>query len=128
MRGLLLLAFVSLAFAPAPFPKAPRKKEPVATLLGKWDQVNNPSVLLVLTPRTLEYHNLGSNVNAYEMVFDLTKTPPTYDIQKPGWFAKFAGIWKVEGDKLTLYYRSGTVRPTSFSEPNGHKEEFIRVR
>lgn len=125
---LLLLAVAAMAFAPAPFARPPRKKEPPPSLLGKWDQVNNPTVLLVLTPTTLEYHNRGSNINAYEMTFDPKVVPPTYDIQKPNGQLRFSGIWKVEGDKLTLYYRSGTVRPASFEDGNGFREEFVRAR
>jgi hypothetical protein len=133
--ALLLLAAASLGFAPVPFVVRPVKKTPEMaareSLLGHWHNPASPSVVVDITPTELAYINSGVRNNVYRMTLDVTKVPFKYDCRKPG--ANFVGLWKIEGDKLTLYYngeRAGVAdggRPTSFTA-GGMAEVYYRVK
>lgn len=121
----LLLAASSLAFAPAPFSRPERRAAAVNELIGEWAHPGSPNqAYLVITHDRIEY---GSPVNVYALKVDLRALPRTYDITgvSPGnQNAEFRGIYKVEGDRLTLNYNSGTTnRPTSF-EQNGRGQSY----
>src|SRR4051794_35242285 len=106
-RALLLFtAAVSLAFAPAPLTRRATKAPTLPSFLGSWSSDAQAQVTLVLTPTRLEYHNPGGHINGYDLTFDAGKAPPTYDISGQG-KSNYSGIWRVEGDKLTMYYRVG---------------------
>jgi uncharacterized protein (TIGR03067 family) len=124
---LLVLALSSLAFAPAPLPRPPKKAaEP--SWLGEWLQNNSPRVTLEVTPTSLTYHNAGGPPSAYGLTFDDKKAPKTYDLLRGGNVA-FVGIYKVEGDTLTLCYRGvGQPRPTSFDKGGGTIEIFTKKK
>jgi hypothetical protein len=130
---LLLVVMASLGFAPAPFPKPPKPMRGAAAiknLMGDWHNPASPSVVVNITPTEFAYVNSGVRNNVYKLTLDATVSPHKYDIRKSG--ANFVGIWKIEGDKLTLRYvgeRRGAVdggRPTRF-EDTGHLEIYYRV-
>jgi uncharacterized protein (TIGR03067 family) len=127
---LLTAALLSLAFAPAPLPRPARKPPPGLPIQGSWDQVGHPTVTLVVTHDSLSYVNSDRPPSAYGFRCDPTKEPKTYDLRYPaGGQVAYVGIYKVEGETLTLYYRSvGQGRPASFERPGGHKETFTRAK
>jgi uncharacterized protein (TIGR03067 family) len=125
---LLLFAVLALAFAPAPFPK-PRKEAKEPPIIGSWNQVGSPTVTLVVTSTTLTYENAGGSPSAYFLTFDPARTPKTYELRRQQGEprASYSGIYKIEGDTLTLHYGGGENRPASF-QASGIKETFKRVR
>jgi uncharacterized protein (TIGR03067 family) len=100
-----------LAFAPAPFPRHERRTAPVNEMIGQWSG-------LVVTHDRMTYNPQYD----YALKVNPRASPKTYDITgvgtaNQGW--EFRGIYKIEGDVLTLTYNMGTgPRPTSF-EPGG---------
>ena len=122
----LALAASSLSFAPSPFPRNERRAAPaVNELLGEWAFPQSPNQLyLAVTHDKIDY---GSPGNVYSLKVDPRARPQTYDITgiSPGnQGAEFRGIYKVEGDQLTLNYNQGTNnRPRSF-EPGGRGSSF----
>jgi uncharacterized protein (TIGR03067 family) len=130
MRRLLLtLALLSLAFAPAPFPKSGGSKGgPNLTIQGTWRQVDSQTTLIVTATR-FEYYTKEHGPIKYNLRFDATKTPPTYDLLA-GETLNAVGIYKVEGQTLTVCYTAGgSPRPTSFEEDRRHfKEVFRRLK
>jgi uncharacterized protein (TIGR03067 family) len=66
----------------------------------------------------MTYHPNTTTPIRYALVIDGTKRPATYDLSGIGTGAKFLGIWRLEGDTLTLCYNSfGLGRPTAFEGP-----------
>jgi uncharacterized protein (TIGR03067 family) len=126
-RICLLLPFVMLlvGFAPAPFPRAERRTEPIVNdLLGKWEGIVVTHDRMTFCP---SYD--------YALKVDPRANPKTYDLvgvgtANQGW--EFRGIYKIEGDKLTLTYNRGTgARPTSFETDQGrgaYTEVYLRQR
>lgn len=121
----VLLAAAALGFAPAPFLVKPPRINParsaIEALMGDWHNPAQPSVVVNITPTEFAYVNSGARNNVYNLTLDVTKTPFKYDIRRGG--ANFVGIWKIEGDKLTLHYLSeqrglpDSGRPKSFESP-----------
>src|SRR5262249_22976409 len=120
---MLSAALLSLAFAPAPLPR-PVKKSPDLPIQGSWAQVGHPTVTLVVTRDSLTYVNQGRPPSAYGFRCDPTSNPRTYDLLSGGQ-VDYVGIYRIEGETLTLYYRGAREqrRPTSF-ENGGYKETF----
>ncbi len=127
---ILATAILSLAFAPAPLPKPPKPPK-VEDWLGMWDQVGSPTVTFEITATTMTYHNAGGAPSAYFLAFDAKKSPKCYEISSTrGGRVAFLGIWKVEGDLLTICYRgAGNPRPDAFDRVGGaHVETFKKKR
>lgn len=128
---LLVVAAASLGFAPAPLPRPPRP--PVESLMGDWHNPARPSVVVNITPTEFAYVHSGARDNVYKLTLDVRSVPYKYDIRKPG--SNIVGIWKIEGDKLTLQYHkeraaaSDGGRPSSFKDVKdaGYREVYYRV-
>jgi uncharacterized protein (TIGR03067 family) len=128
-----LLAAATSGFAPAPFLPPPKKaaaKAEVDALMGDWHNPAIRSVVVNITPTEFAFINSGRRDNVYKLTLDVTKAPFKFDIRQP--MRNFVGIWKVEGDKLTIRYNSERPglpdggRPTSFEAP-GNQEVYSRV-
>lgn len=132
---LLLCSCAALAFAPLPFPRPPKKKPGMAAieaLMGHWHNPGSPSVVVDISPTEYAFINSGRRDNVYNLVLDASKTPFKFDIQKPDGTRRFVGIWKVEGDKLTVRYASANKgvadegRPTTFDGVGSFTETYSR--
>src|SRR4051812_41349847 len=116
----LALALLSLAFAPAPFPREDRRNRGGPGMEGTWHGFQR----LEVTQTRLTYW-AGNNNATYELRVDRTARPATYDVNEFGTGSrKFLGIYKVEGDTLTICYREPEKgRPTTF-DGGGYLEVF----
>lgn len=124
----LLAVLLSLAFAPSPFPKTPRSAADRA-IQGSWANKNDASFRLAVTSISLTYQNgNGAPAVPYELTFDATTSPKSYALGSMG-RAAFIGIYRIEGNVLTLFYRPAhRPRPTSFEEGDAFREVYVRVR
>ncbi|MBY0228494.1 MAG: hypothetical protein K2W96_04360 [Gemmataceae bacterium] len=124
-RCVLLLAFLSLGFAPLPFPKPPKPAGDGLTLealQGKWERVK---LLIDNAPRAGEKHvTIAGGVMAYatpgdhwRLEFDPGPGTRTYTKTNTTSGSKGYGLCRLEGDTLTMCFRDGgdeSIRPTSF--------------
>jgi hypothetical protein len=112
LAGLALLA-ASLALAPAPFPRPERRGKPATGLAGEWGGPHR----LVIEPGQATFYR--SRPYQYALRLDATASPPGYTLRPTGpGGAELSGIYKVEGDVLTLsYHPAGRERPTAFEGP-----------
>jgi uncharacterized protein (TIGR03067 family) len=123
----LLFAVLSLGFAPAPFPR-PERRPPVEveSLVGEW---KGPNQLIVTSER------MDFNTNGYRVTFDRRVRPAAFDLKgvegTGGAGRNFAGIYRLEGDTLTICYNAGDgPRPMAFEGPGKgmFTEVYTRVR
>src|SRR4051794_24227987 len=111
-RVLPLLVLLSLALAPAPLPKRERCV-PVGDIEGTWKSDMGPkeeAYLLKVTATHMTYRPGANNETVCVLSVDRNTKPTSYDISHGP--SNWAGIYRVEGDTLTLCY-SGSVRPTA---------------
>jgi uncharacterized protein (TIGR03067 family) len=123
--ALLTLAGLSLAFAPAPFPKpnkGPTPRGDLKALQGDWLQVNPPGgvmgrpaadLVLRVAGDRFTFMRAGRAVSEWTGHLDTSKKPPTLDLRN----AKGApaatgvtvlGVYALAGDSLQFAYRIGS--------------------
>jgi len=140
---LLTVAAAALAagFAPAPFPKSGRKSEDnsPAALTGKWEFVvwernaakSEASQYLDITPEKVDFVPLrdGGKVT-YKFIFRPELTPRGFQ-WKPDWGDGWFGSYRVQGDTLTLIFKTGGAfadRPTDFDGRPEYRFVLKRMR
>jgi uncharacterized protein (TIGR03067 family) len=124
-RCVVPLAVLMLGFAPAPLPrKAARIAEP--RLDGEWKEVSwdmrigNGGIGRVvrsvrIASRRLETCWEGDYSLLWTMTFPPSSWPPHVDVRVAGSGKVLRGIFKLEGDALTICYaEEGKARPTEF--------------
>jgi uncharacterized protein (TIGR03067 family) len=115
MRRLLpLIALLMLGLAPAPFPKGALPGVGAA-LVGQWEGPYR----MVITPGRITFPERDT---AYLLSTDPRKDPRAFDMRGiPATCTQsvsFVGIYKLEGDTLTLCFRPlGESRPVAFEGP-----------
>jgi uncharacterized protein (TIGR03067 family) len=138
LLSLLCLAVLSLAFAPAPFPRAGREVNDLKAIQGYWADTRHVSGGQVEASHGILIRGNRIDVGRAELPFRLhvRRKPCAIDIGDPdavGVLSFFVGIYKLEGDKLTLCYRDSKDeggRPRAFdgSSPGTHLHVFKRKR
>lgn len=144
-RVALLLSFVvwTAGFAPAPLPRPERRPSP-PNFEGLWEggmssdgrlpQLAQPQKVLITRDR-MTYHP-DTKPFVYRLRVDTSVRPVRFyvqDVAEMGKQARWApGIWRVEGDVLTLTYYTGNDDrcPTAFEGPGKGTvvEVYRRVR
>jgi uncharacterized protein (TIGR03067 family) len=139
MRACLLTAVVAalcLAFAPAPFPKSGRKTGDAESLFGKWEFVlwemngskSAATQYLEMTPGKVDFVSLqGGHKVTYDLVVRPDLAPRGFQWKTGG--SGWVGSYRVEGNQLTMIFKSGTMleqRPTDFGAT--HEYRFILKR
>ena len=137
VRWPLFAVVVSLAFAPAPLPRVSRAgpRSDLERLQGTWEVVDSRMSGVEMT------HNKGARVevrrerwtfidktdSATRLHWDLrlnpSATPPEIDFEGLEGVASSRGIYRLEGDTLTISYGyvTGGGRPTAFDrDRNGY--------
>jgi uncharacterized protein (TIGR03067 family) len=141
-KSLLLLVVASLAFAPAPFPRAGKRgsnESDLKKMQGRWDRVGlgtgekpRPSTCLVTITGTRMQFPAADD--AWVLTLGTTSNPKWLDakrVNNPN--SLFRGIYKFEGDALIIYWRgpdANPARPTDFTpgQPGVWYQVFKRVK
>jgi uncharacterized protein (TIGR03067 family) len=124
MRSILLLiAVLSPALAPVPFPKPGQGKSELERLQGSW--LGDGGLEARFDGDRLTYYRNGEMVNVYRVTLNALAAPKAINCKGIGGGAadgrSYLGIYKLEKDKLQLYSRGwGEVRPTTFVPANGY--------
>jgi uncharacterized protein (TIGR03067 family) len=126
--SLLYFLFLATALAPA----APGLKERPAKMppiFGEWLRVGHTEAGKPLMTDGEDHHQMftddgqwnysyrgGKDTSGGSFVLDLSQNPPTFDISMGGFgSSQYRGIYKIEGDTLTLCLVSGDLeRPKTF--------------
>jgi uncharacterized protein (TIGR03067 family) len=135
MRCVLpLLAFVSLAFAPAPFPKPERHaSDDAAAMQGEWEAVSYKvwintkergfcqtectGVKLTVADGMLKFSQNGRPTEQAPFVLDRSRSPRAIDTgHGDGGRGVRCGVYKLNGDTLTICDAPAAIgRPSDFA-------------
>jgi uncharacterized protein (TIGR03067 family) len=132
MRKCLLLLVVAVigagGFAPAPFPRPRRSAEDPKQIQGEWvlerheiegrDQTT-VRWQMVIEGNRLTYRNGGQIISDWTISLGPSRNPKTMDSRPngnlgPNGAASHLGIYKVEGDTLTVCCQPAPARPAVF--------------
>jgi uncharacterized protein (TIGR03067 family) len=133
---LLLAAVVSLGFAPAPLPNPPRpepSKEDLKKMQGAWVRVvlsnqagaggavaRDTTARVVIANNRMSYSVSGKVMSEWFITLDAKKAPKVFDNEAVGREGPYRGIYRLEGDTLTICSRPGSTekdRPTNLAGP-----------
>jgi uncharacterized protein (TIGR03067 family) len=116
-----LLAGLSLAFAPAPFPRAvkPEREDDLKKLQGAWVR-DGDKCLIQVTGQRVQF---PSKSDAWVIRLDAKTTPRRIDfVHHQDKKNIFLGIYRIEGDTLTYCVRHSAdekTRPKEFASKDG---------
>ena len=137
MRACTLLTILAVTlvvgFAPAPLPKQQRFREDPRMLFGKWDfelwemhgQKSSFSQYLEFTETEVHFVSIqGGGKVTYQLVLKPELSPKGFQWIPGG--GGWIGSYRIEGDRLTMIFKSGSSwsdRPTDFNAT--HEYRFI---
>jgi len=128
----LLLALSSLAFAPAPLPKPKRQaRQAGPSMEGLWRRPHNGGTVRITAATWTNNPEMGRAPD-FDVTTDPRASPATFDMslhRAPNLY--LLGIYKVEGDTLTIHYRhANRGRPAAFDDmaQGAATEVFTRAR
>jgi uncharacterized protein (TIGR03067 family) len=118
--ALLTLALLSLAFAPAPFPRPSKPsglKGDLKALQGMWQQIDAPAghpadVVLTVAGDRFTFSRRGKVASDWTARLDPTKTPAALDLRNArppgaGVVPEVLGVYVLQGDTLRFAYSLG---------------------
>ena len=118
-HSLILVTALSLGFAPAPVyrPKPETKQGDMQRMVGVWESVPaTKGDTMDISPGRMDI----KGTHSYALTLDPSARPPAFDLSGNPGAAQgrmFTGIYKLEGDTLTLAYRESKLgRPTDFQK------------
>ena len=117
----------------------PDPKADLAALKGKWKVTattfDGKAVPLPATERALDFDD--KQFTAFDgekkggtigFTLDATATPKRIDLDRPGQDKKAAGLYKLDGDKLTICYgEPGAERPEKLESKSGGKTFLLEL-
>jgi uncharacterized protein (TIGR03067 family) len=134
-----LAAVLSLAFAPAPFPKPTRQRQDPTAVIGtwefvRWEQNGSPTKAAYKIEMTREKFDFiligGGRRTPYEMRLYPTQSPHAFEWRLGGQ-VRFVGSYRLKGDEITMIFTPGNQinhRPTDFAGKPPYRFVLRRVR
>lgn len=126
MHALLMIPLLALAVPDRPDPTPREAKSLQELIVGDWlciEATGTTVHTFRVTPAETVWslNGLPSPENGLtaNIVIDGSKTPATIDFTAKRGGGKYLGIWKIEGDQLTLAFNQlgHNLRPTAFAAP-----------
>jgi uncharacterized protein (TIGR03067 family) len=127
----LLVAGLTLGFAPAPFSQPNSTRGDRKKLQGEWVRVRytlngkpvtTAAIRVVIAGDRLRY-GAAPGVDEWALTLDATKKPKVLDFKSVSPGGKtFWGVYRLEGDTLTIWSRAGdneALRPKDYGEGAG---------
>jgi uncharacterized protein (TIGR03067 family) len=117
---LAVIAVVSLAFAPAPFPRRERGKDDSKKIEGTWLRLSCSGGSLPPVPRPINDVVVitGNRIfykssNSTWILTLGTAGPRTFDLTRPegGRVGAWIGVYEIDGDTMRICFTSSTERP-----------------